>query len=146
VIAEATCETSGISIYTCNRCNASYTEEPAPLGHKFAAEWTCDTIAHWHVCTVCGSPDERINHAYDAPNDGNCDECGYVHFIRGDMDQDGDVDSDDSIYLLYHVLFKGEGYPIIQPADIDGNNKVNVNDAIYLLNSVIFGNTEYPLF
>ena len=62
------------------------------------------------------------------------------------MDQDGDVDSDDAIYLLYYVMFKGVGYPINQPADMDGNDKANVDDAIYLLNSIIFGDTDYPLF
>lgn len=149
VVTAPTCTEKGYTTYICQRdnCKHTYVDIYVPeLGHNFAPEWAHDENAHWHACTRCGVADEKLDHIYDAANDGKCDECGYVRFIRGDMDQDGDVDSDDSIYLLYYVMFKGVGYPINQPADMDGNNKVNVNDAVYLLNSIIFGSTDYPLF
>lgn len=63
--------------------------------------------------------------------------------ISGDTDNDGDVDVDDAIYLLYHVLF-GDGYPISQDCDFDGSGDADVDDAIYLLYHVLFGE-GYPL-
>ena len=148
-VTPSTCTEKGCITYKCNNlyCDRpTYTEELPPLDHSFAAEWENDMMAHWHTCVRCGAADQRVDHVYDAASDGGCDECGHIRFIRGDMDQDGDVDSDDAIYLLYYVMFKGVGYPINQPADMDGNDKANVDDAIYLLNSIIFGDTDYPLF
>ncbi|MBQ6043517.1 MAG: hypothetical protein IJL41_05185 [Clostridia bacterium] len=68
---------------------------------------------------------------------------GVYEYELGDLDCDGDVDSDDAIYLLRHVLF-GESYAIYAYADFDGNGKVSSNDAIYLLRHVLFGDS-YPL-
>ena len=59
------------------------------------------------------------------------------------MDADLDLDSDDAIYLLRHVL-KPSSYPIKQNGDVDGNNVVNNDDAIYLLRH-IFDAAKYPL-
>lgn len=64
--------------------------------------------------------------------------------IRGDVDGDGKVNSADAIYLLYHVMWGSEGYPINQNGDMDGNGKVNSDDAIYLLYHVMFGE-GYPI-
>ncbi|MBO4795347.1 MAG: hypothetical protein J5547_04625, partial [Clostridia bacterium] len=68
---------------------------------------------------------------------------GVDEYELGDLDRDGDVDSDDAIYLLRHVLF-GESYPIYAYADFDGSGRVSSNDAIYLLRHVLFGDS-YPL-
>lgn len=65
--------------------------------------------------------------------------------IRGDVDGDGKVNSADAIYLLYHVMWGSQGYPINQNGDMDGNGKVNSDDAIYLLYHVMFGEGQYPI-
>ncbi|MBR5031880.1 MAG: bacterial Ig-like domain-containing protein, partial [Clostridia bacterium] len=64
-------------------------------------------------------------------------------YLPGDMDSDGNVDSDDAIYLLRHVLYPND-YVIDQNADIDGDGDVDSDDAIYLLRHVLYPN-DYPI-
>ena len=63
--------------------------------------------------------------------------------LRGDVDENGEVDINDAIYLLYHVNFPST-YPIRQEADFDSGGSVDINDAIYLLYHVNFP-SSYPL-
>lgn len=53
-------------------------------------------------------------------------------FIRGDLDSDGTVTSDDAIYLLYYSLLP-DLYPVDQDVDFDKDGDVTSDDAIYLL-------------
>lgn len=66
--------------------------------------------------------------------------------IRGDMDANDKLNSNDAVYLLYYVMFGKDDYPIRQNGDMDGNGKVNSNDAVYLLYHVMFGKEDYPLY
>lgn len=66
--------------------------------------------------------------------------------IRGDMDANDKLNSDDAVYLLCYVMFGKDDYPIRQSGDMDGNSKVNSNDAVYLLYHVMFGEDDYPLY
>ena len=63
--------------------------------------------------------------------------------VKGDLDRDGDVDSDDAIYLLRHVLFESD-FPVDQPCDFNGDESDNSDDAIYLLRHVLFPG-DFPL-
>ena len=63
--------------------------------------------------------------------------------IRGDMNGDSKLNSDDAIYLLRYTLFGGE-YAVSQGADIDCDGSVSSDDAIYLLRHTLFGD-DYPL-
>ena len=63
--------------------------------------------------------------------------------IRGDVDENGKVDADDAICLLYHAVFP-EAHPVHQPVDFDKSGSVSVDDAIYLLYHVNYP-TSYPL-
>lgn len=89
---------------------------------------------------------------FDANDEENSVEIGIVsgkiiiaNAIRGDVDGNGKVNSADAIYLLYHVTWGSEEYPINQNGDMDGNGKVNSNDAIYLLYHVMFDANDYPI-
>ena len=53
-------------------------------------------------------------------------------FLRGDMNDDGVVSSDDAIYLLRYTL-SNDDYPISQSGDTNRDKSINSNDAIYLL-------------
>ena len=66
--------------------------------------------------------------------------------IRGDMDANDKLNSNDAVYLLYYVMFGKDNYPIRQNGDMDGNGKVNSNDAVFLLYHVMFGKEDYPLY
>ena len=69
----------------------------------------------------------------------------YKTYLVGDFDDNGVVDNNDAIYLLYAVVF-GEGdYPLNQSGDFDKNGIVDNNDAIYLLYHVVFGAADYPI-
>ena len=63
--------------------------------------------------------------------------------LRGDMDNNGKVDSNDAIYLLRYTLLPTQ-YPITQDGDMDGNGKTDSNDAIYLLRYTLEPK-KYPL-
>ena len=66
-----------------------------------------------------------------------------LNIIRGDVDGNGFVDSNDAIHLLYHTLLP-ERYEINQNGDFDGDSYVNSNDAIHLLYYTLLPE-RYPL-
>ena len=101
-----------------------------------------DGICHVHVCKNCGYQ-KTEEHIY-GDNGVICKECGYANVIKGDVDNDGDVDSDDAVYLVYNVFF-GEDYPVVQGLDFDGDGSETTDDAIYLLYFIYFGEASYPL-
>ena len=61
----------------------------------------------------------------------------------GDIDGNGEVTSDDAVYLLRHTLF-ADSYPVNCFADFDGNGEVTSDDAVYLLRHTLFP-TQYLL-
>ena len=69
---------------------------------------------------------------------------GIPTYTPGDVDENGEVEISDAIYLLYHVNFE-EDYPVHQAVDFDGNGKLEISDAIYLLYHVNF-EEDYPLY
>lgn len=73
----------------------------------------------------------------------NC-SFGAFAVVEGDCDANGKCESDDAIYLLYHVFF-GNDYPLPKgmSGDFDDNGSLNANDAIYLLYHVFFPD-DYP--
>lgn len=65
----------------------------------------------------------------------------------GDLNRDGEKNSEDVIYLLKHS-FRPGAYPVDQPCDYNGDGKVNSDDAIYLLRHIFrpqdFHICDYP--
>ena len=63
-----------------------------------------------------------------------------------DLNNDGETNNADAIYLLYHVIFGNEYYPISVSCDFTGDGVENNADAIYLLYHIIFGMEQYPIY
>ena len=133
--ADATCEKAK----TCSVCNKI---EGDPLGHDWVAA-TCETAA---TCSRCGKIDgEPLGHSYV---DGVCTRCkaedpDHQKVARGDMNKDGQVNSDDALYLLRNSM-NPDRYPIEQNGDVNGDGIANSDDAIYLLRHTM-SPERYPL-
>ena len=123
----------------CNECGGI-----REITHTPGAEWHHNDTEHWRNCTVCGEVLDTHAHEYDGYSDCICNVCGYCRVLRGDVNGDGIVNSDDSVYLLMYTFFPEE-YPINQDADMDGNGIVNSDDSIRLLMYTFFPE-EYPLY
>lgn len=63
--------------------------------------------------------------------------------IKGEIDGNGIINSEDAIYLLKYTLFP-DLCPVVFEDDIDGDGLVDCNDAIYLLKHTLFADL-YPL-
>ena len=63
--------------------------------------------------------------------------------VRGDVNGDGFVDSEDAIHLLRYTLSKDK-YPINQDGDMNNDGIVNSDDAIYLLRHALAPD-RYPV-
>ena len=63
------------------------------------------------------------------------------------MDGNEEKNTEDAVYLLLHILFGENQYPVADGTDLDINNdsKVDTEDAVYLLLNVLFGDTQYPI-
>ena len=57
--------------------------------------------------------------------------------IKGEIDGNGIIDSDDAIYMLRNTLFPDTA-PVVEEDDVDGNGIYDSDDAIYLLRYTLF--------
>ena len=110
-----TCSAKGYTTYTCTLCGCSY-----------KADYTA-----------------KISHKYDGETDGDCNLCGEIRFLRGDMNGDGVLGSSDAVYLLRYSIMPNL-YPLSQAADVNGDGTVNSADAVYLLRHTIMPQA-YPM-
>ncbi len=65
--------------------------------------------------------------------------------IAGDVNNDGQLDSDDAVYLLYNSLYGNEEYRIEIFCDYNCDGVITAADAVYLMNNHLHGDEEYPL-
>ena len=106
----------------------------------------CGTREEWDAINKSSGNEPLLNAALQFHNmeNGLCTICS--RRIAGDMDSSEGVDHNDAIYLLLHVMFGEENYPLNgADGDIDCNGKVDEDDAVYLLLHALFGEGFYPL-
>ncbi len=125
-----TCTTDGnIAYQQCSVCGAAQTweENPVPLG-KFG--WIDAATGHNYVegiCSVCGAADPE----YVPP------------YILGDYDNNGTVNNDDVVQLLWFSLFP-EDYTITGNGDLNHDDQITNDDVVLLLWHTLFPE-DYPL-
>ena len=119
----------------CETCSHEFSKE----GHEFTI--TYDENGHWYEC-ACEYVQGEVE-AHTMENGVCTDGCGYIRFIRGDVNNDGSVSSNDAIYLLRYTM-NANKYPIVQDGDMNGDGAVSSNDAIYLLRHTM-NPSRYPL-
>ena len=56
----------------------------------------------------------------------------------GDANNDGKINADDAIYMLYFIIFGSKDYPMDKNGDYNNDGKVNKDDAVYLLYHTIY--------
>ena len=90
----------------------------------YAAGEDCNTNGLIDSCDIAaGEPDNDAN--------GIPDSCESVHFIRGNANNDGNVDLGDGILILGY-LFVSDSIGCLDAADCDDNGQIDITDAIYL--------------
>lgn len=66
VTKSATCGSTGIKTYTCNKCGDSYTEEiPVTGNHNLSATYLKDDDEHWQKCSACDYVTDKAPHAFE---------------------------------------------------------------------------------
>lgn len=140
------CTESGEEKRVCNTCGYSETRELSATGHTYTPTVTAPTCtAQGFTTYTCSCGESYVGDYVEATGihtyeNGVCTGCG---LIRGDMNGDKNVDTDDAIYLLRHVLMPSS-YPAAQNADVNGDGLIDTDDAIYLLRHVLLPGS-YPL-
>ena len=123
----------------CNSCNFVRTVEHIP-----GTGWRRNQTSHWHCCITCGAAVESTKEAHIVtPEQPDvCTVCGPLK-VEGDLDGSCELDEDDVIYLLQHVLMP-EDFPVDQSVDYDKNDTVDEDDVIYLLQHLLMPE-DFPL-
>ena len=145
---------AGITLYGADgEPIASYEEEPGFIGSdknilsryevssKLGVELTPDTAYKYSVYYVIAgerftSPlKEFTTEEYVA----ELKETAAPKLLKGDLNRDAQITSDDAVYLLRYTLFP-DVYPVFEATDYDSDGRVSSNDAIYLLWHTLYPN------
>ena len=68
-----------------------------------------------------------------------------LKFKIGDLDRNKAINEDDVIYLLRHLVYGNDMYPISATKDLNKDGSENEDDVIYLLRHLVYGDGQYPL-
>ena len=68
-----------------------------------------------------------------------------ILLVRGDSNQDGDLDVSDAIFALNYLFVGGAEPPCLAAADVNGTGFVDLSDSIYLLSFIFIGGPPPPV-
>ncbi|MAW77824.1 MAG: hypothetical protein CMJ95_10640 [Planctomycetes bacterium] len=99
-------------------------------------------------CNSNGIPDEcdiAAATSFDNNSNGVPDECE-VEFVRGDANNNGNVNVADAYWILLHVFFD-LALDCNDAADVNNDGAINLSDAIYMYSALVgFGPVPPPPF
>ena len=83
-------------------------------------------------CNICDDM-RTVKHVYDDEKDHECNECGYIAYIAGDLTGDDKINSLDGLLLMRYL--NGWNVNIASPEamDVNGDGKVNSLDGLILM-------------
>ena len=93
----------------------------------------CFSLKPNSPCIDAGSPDSPLD------PDGTRADMGAIpynqlrEFIRGDVNQDKEVNLADVVYSLEYLFAGGEKPRCLETADINNDKRIDLSDSIYLL-------------
>lgn len=64
--------------------------------------------------------------------------------MRGDIDDSGEINATDPVYLSNYLYNGGEPPPCMAQADVDDDGYVDITDSVYLLNYLYNGGPPPP--
>ena len=120
---------------TCNSCD--YVRD---AGHTYKTRWSRDQENHWHSCVACGDRIHQEAHTFQSQD--VCEVCGPLKIV-GDLDKNYELDENDAVHLLKHILLP-EIFAVDQPVDYDHNDVTDEDDVIYLLQHLLMPE-DFPL-
>ena len=127
VINELTCYSDGIDLYTCTKCDDSYTEITATQGHDYIENIVKPSGENpgytEHTCTKCG--DYYADNYYE-------DE-----IIYGDVDNNGVANAKDLLLMKMYLLL-GCTKEDVPNGDLDNDGKITVIDLVKLLSILLY--------
>ena len=147
VVVDATCTEAGKIIYTCSRCNDTYTEQKSePAGHSFG-EWKVKSEAtctqdgtETRICEICDETEERTlkakGHKYvDKGTAATCTENGVKKEV---CERCSDAKEEVTVQKLGHSLAKKTatatctqgGYELTYCQRCDYSKKTNETSAL----------------
>ncbi|MGE4620225.1 MAG: choice-of-anchor B family protein [Planctomycetota bacterium] len=80
----------------------------------------------------------------DLDGDGIPDECQCNEFVRGELNDDGQIDISDAVSLLVYLFSNGPTPSPIERADVNDSGVVDVADVVYLVAYLFQGGANPP--
>ena len=140
---------SAIGVDTPTPVPAGMTSVNVRCGHSYSQWISADAQCHGRTCAYCHITQQQP-HTWDGGKltqkptgeipgimTYTCTGCGEirreeVHYIPGDIDENGAVNRDDVIALLLHISMPAT-FPIAVPADFTGDGAITREDVLQLL-------------
>ena len=141
VLIPVTCESAGMEMRGCTRCDEIETRNVPALGHNYVATVTAPTCTTGgyttYVCSHCGdsyTSDELPALGHDFEN-GVCKTCGAINY--GDANNDGVVNSKDIILIRKYIANYDEesetsSVEVSFCADANANGEITSKDVTLL--------------
>ncbi|MBQ3196422.1 MAG: leucine-rich repeat protein [Clostridia bacterium] len=127
------CANPGFDGYKCSECYA-LKGDFVTIPHDCSAKWYSNSNNHWHLCSVCGDRTDTTEHAFSGDTDKDCNVCGELRNVFGDVNNDSAINSlDAALVLKYDSDLIDETQLALDNADMNRDGEINSLDAAFIL-------------